>query len=107
MREALAAAAPGRVVALPSLQAIRRGAAMLVTVLTAALLIQAPVSPAATSGRVDPGLLRAAAVHPGSELHVIVREATPSSDAAEMLVRRVGGSITHELGIIGGFSASV
>jgi serine protease AprX len=107
MRETLAVTAPVRVAGLSSLRSMRRAGAALLTVLVAALVVRAPVSPAITPGKVDPGLLRAAALHPSSQLRVIVREATPSSDAAENLVRSFGGNITHELRIIGGFSARV
>ena len=36
---------------------------------------------------------------------MIVREANPSSETAERLVRANGGRVTHELPIVGGFSA--
>jgi serine protease AprX len=66
-------------------------------------------SPASFSGplRADPGLLHAAASQPATEIPVIVRETAPASGAAERLVRRLGGTVTHELPIIGGFSAYV
>jgi serine protease AprX len=57
------------------------------------------------TAKVDPGLVADAARLPGSTLHVIVREAVPSSDAAEQLVRQLRGTVTHELPIVGGFSA--
>jgi serine protease AprX len=43
----------------------------------------------------------------GPSVSVIVREVTPASSAAERLVSAVGGSVTQELEIIGGFSAKV
>jgi serine protease AprX len=108
MREALAIAAPVRVAALPAFPTLRRAAAAVVTLVVAALVVVGgPASRPTSVGAVDPGLARAAALHPSSELPVIVREATPSSDAAETLVRNLGGTITHELRIIGGFSAHV
>ena len=39
--------------------------------------------------------------------HVIVRESRPASSAAERLVDRLGGRVTHELPLVDGFSASV
>jgi serine protease AprX len=57
--------------------------------------------------KADPGLLAAASSHPSAEVPVIVRETTPSSDAAERLVRRLGGTVTYELPIVGGFAARV
>jgi serine protease AprX len=107
MREALAVAAPARAAAMPSLLGIRRVAAGLLTVLVAALVVRAPASPEILPGKVDPGLLRSATSHPNATVPVIVREATPSSDSAETLVRSLGGKVTHELGIIGGFSARI
>ena len=63
----------------------------------------------ATSGsaKADPALVRTAAAEGRAPLAVIVRETTPSSDAAERLVARLGGHVTYELPIIGGFSASI
>jgi serine protease AprX len=43
----------------------------------------------------------------GSSVSVIVREVNPATSAAERLVAAVGGSVTQELSIIGGFSAKV
>jgi serine protease AprX len=40
-------------------------------------------------------------------MSVIVRETMPDSDAAEAVTRDLGGTITHELAIIGSFSARV
>jgi len=53
----------------------------------------------------DPSLVSLAARDPGAQVRVIVREANPSSETAERLVRANGGRITHELPIVGGFSA--
>src|SRR5438132_1677 len=63
----------------------------------------------ATSGpaKADPALVRTAAAEGRAPLAVIIRETTPSSDAAERLVARLGGHVTYELPIIGGFSASI
>jgi serine protease AprX len=57
------------------------------------------------AGKIDPGLLRAAGTAPNSVLSVIVRETAPASSDAEAFVRRLGGKVTHDLPIIGGFSA--
>jgi serine protease AprX len=43
----------------------------------------------------------------GALVDVIVREATPSTDAAEALVEAVGGTVGERLVIIGGFTAEV
>jgi serine protease AprX len=65
--------------------------------------------PEATPSRLqqiaDPSLVALAAKDPGARVQVIVREANPSSETAERLVRANGGQITHELPIVGGFSA--
>ena len=43
----------------------------------------------------------------GTSVSVIVREVNPATSAAERLVAAVGGSVTQELSIIGGFSAKI
>src|SRR5262245_31778178 len=53
----------------------------------------------------DPGLVNQLEQNPNRRISVIVREANPASDTAERLVQAVGGKITHELPIVGGFSA--
>jgi serine protease AprX len=57
--------------------------------------------------KADPGLVREAADHPASTLHVIVRETGPSSAEAEDAVRSLGGNVGRELPIIGAFSARI
>jgi serine protease AprX len=42
----------------------------------------------------------------GPDVAVIIRETTPSSDAAERLVVSLGGRVTHELPLVGGFAAA-
>src|SRR5919198_155173 len=59
------------------------------------------------TGKADPALLRAAQAAPASTLPVIVRESRPKSADAEGAVRSLGGTVTRELPIIGGFSAQV
>jgi len=66
--------------------------------LPAALLVE---------GRLDPWLWRIARAHPTSSVPVIVRETDPRSEAAESLVRGLGGTISYELPMIGGFSATL
>jgi subtilisin family serine protease len=48
-----------------------------------------------------------APVSPPSFLDVIVRESIPATDTAEMVVLSLGGSVNDELGVIGGFTASI
>ncbi|HEX2069594.1 MAG TPA: S8 family peptidase [Actinomycetota bacterium] len=55
--------------------------------------------------KIHPSVLRAAEARPSSLLPLIVREASPRSDAAERLVEGLGGTVTHDLSIIGSFSA--
>ncbi|HEX2069593.1 MAG TPA: S8 family serine peptidase, partial [Actinomycetota bacterium] len=57
--------------------------------------------------KVHPEVLRAAEADPSSLLPLIVREASPRSDAAEQLVEGLGGTVTHDLSIIGSFSAKL
>jgi serine protease AprX len=80
---------------------------VILTVLSTAAPSPSPASSSIPLGKVDAGLLRAATADPGATLPVIVRELQPASSAAEDLVRAEGGTITHELRIIGGFSARV
>src|SRR5207247_10777867 len=46
-----------------------------------------------------------AAVSRGTTVNVIVREARPSSTDAERLVDSIGGRVTRQLPMVGGFSA--
>ncbi|MEW6060053.1 MAG: S8 family peptidase [Actinomycetota bacterium] len=57
--------------------------------------------------KIDGALLGAAEHAPASTLSIIVRERRPSSSAAEDLVRDLGGGVTRELSIVGGFSAEL
>ena len=66
-----------------------------------------PDGSSAIAAKVDPGLAAEAAEAPASTVNVIVRESLPPSDVAERLVRSLGGTVTHELPILGGFSATV
>jgi serine protease AprX len=87
---------------------LRRALPVALTLLIAALFIQPPAAGSTpTLGKIDPALARVAAAHPSQDFGVIVREATPTTSAAESLVRSLGGHVTRELGLIGGFSAVV
>src|SRR5436305_14818691 len=59
------------------------------------------------SAKTDSHLLAQAARHPTARLPVIVRETAPRTSTAERLVRALGGRVTHELNVVGGFSALV
>jgi serine protease AprX len=84
-----------------------RLAAFVVGAMLLALLPSLTGRGVANAAKADPALLRAAAAAPSSLLHLIVREASPGSTAAERVVRDLGGAVTHELPIIGGFSATL
>ena len=62
---------------------------------------------AGSAAKVDPSLSVRAGRHPHARLPVIVRETRPAHHDAEALVRRLGGTVSHELPIIGSFSAVV
>jgi len=66
-----------------------------------------PHFPSLAATKTDPALVATATATPDRTLQVIVRESTPSSSAAEQLVRSDGGQVTRELPIVGGFSALV
>ena len=83
-----------------------------IAVLLAAFMIGAAILASHTAAAptrlqriADPGLVTEATKNPDGQVSVIVREVNPSSETAERLVRAVGGHITHELPIVGGFSA--
>jgi serine protease AprX len=84
-----------------------RLAVVLVVMLAGTTLILPSAGAATRPAKVDPGLSTMAARHPGSTIPVIVRETTPQTDDAERLVRSLHGHVTHELSIVGGFSAVV
>jgi serine protease AprX len=87
---------------------VRSLAAAVALTLLAVLGVQPrPDGSSAIAAKVDPGLAAEAAAAPASAVNVIVRESLPPSDAAERLVRSLGGTVTHELPILGGFSATV
>src|SRR5207244_3075198 len=73
-----------------------------------ALLVQPPVQAATRiPAKADPALYAQANANPGRTFPVIVREQRPASSAAEDLVKGMGGRVTHELSLVGGFSARV
>src|SRR5690349_1460515 len=79
--------------------AVRRGVATRLGIaLAAALALLATGSPA---------LNRPAASSGGQSVSVLVRAVTPASGAAEAIVKSVGGTVTEELPIVGGFAAKV
>jgi serine protease AprX len=89
-------------------RAVRSVAAGVALTLMAVLGVQPrPDASAAIASKVDPGVAAEAASTPASTLNVIVRETLPPSDAAERLIRGLGGTVTHELPILGGFSATI
>jgi len=79
--------------------------ALLALVLVPTLPPGAPAAPGQAGGR----LLRqgSGARWSGATVSLIVRERDPGSARAERLVRQLGGTVTHELPIIGGFAARV
>jgi len=87
---------------------LRRALPAALTLSVAALLVQPPAQSAtAAPAKADPVLYAKAAAHPPQSFPIIVREAAPATAAAEGLVKSLGGHITHELRLIGGFSAVV
>jgi serine protease AprX len=59
------------------------------------------------AGKAHPSLLRDAQEAGARTLDVIVREMTPLSEDAESLVGQLGGTLTSQLPILGGFSAQL
>jgi len=83
-----------------------RLASLGMVLLVLASLLRLPTA-ALLQGKLDPSLWGAVHDHPSATIPVIVREADPRSEAAEALVRGLGGTVVHELPIIGSFSAQV
>jgi serine protease AprX len=91
-----------------SIRWLKRAVPAALVIALAAMFVQPPVaSTAAVPGKADPALYQLAQANPGRTFTVIVRETQPASTAAEDLVKSLGGRITHELPIVGGFSAQV
>jgi serine protease AprX len=82
-------------------------AAVALTLVTLLGVQPRPDGSSAVAAKVDPGLAAEAAAAPASMVNVIVRESLPPSDVAERLVRSLGGTVTHELPILDGFSATL
>jgi serine protease AprX len=80
--------------------------ALVALTLAATFVRSIPPSPD-LSFKADPALLAEATAHPGSTLSVIVRETAPGSSDAERLVRSLGGDVTRQLTIVGGFAAHI
>ncbi len=99
------------IIARPSVLSHRtiRSLAGAVALTLAAILAVQPQADAssAIAAKADPGLAADAAAAPASTLHVIVRESVPATDDAEQLVKDLGGNVTYELPIVGGFSAQL
>jgi len=105
MTVAVGTASIARPMAFPR-RAFRLLAAGVALTLAAILAVQPqPDAISAIGAKVEPGLAAEAASAPASTLHVIVRETLPSTDDAERLVKDLGGTVTYELPIVGGFSA--
>ena len=89
-------------------RAMRLLAAGVALTLAAILAVQPqPDASSAIAAKADSALAADAAAAPASTLHVIVRESVPATDDAEQLVKDLGGNVTYELPIIGGFSAQL
>lgn len=82
-----------------------RWAAPIAVLAVAGFLLPSVAGSAHRWDKVDPGLVGRVRDAPHSMLPVIVRERTPLDDTAERLVRHLGGQVTHDLSIIGSFSA--
>src|SRR4029450_8932620 len=107
MTVAVRAAAIVRPTILPR-RTVRSLAAAVARTLLALLGVQPrPDASSAIAAKVDPGLAAEAAAAPSATGNVIGRETLPPSDVSERLVRSLGGTITHELPILGGFSATL
>ncbi|HEX9411730.1 MAG TPA: S8 family peptidase [Actinomycetota bacterium] len=83
-----------------------RLASLGMVLLVLASLLRLPTA-ALLQGKLDLSLWGAAHDHSSATIPVIVRETDPHSEAAEALVRGLGGTITHELPMIDSFSAKI
>jgi serine protease AprX len=87
-------------------RSLRAAAVWVGLIVVTSLLVSAgagQLSPFTT--KADPALTKMAAAHPASRMSVIVRETNPASLDAERRVWALGGHVTHQLPIIGSFSA--
>ena len=87
------------------IRATTRTLTFLVVVLAAVAMSLPGASAWGPSGKAHPSLLRDAEGVRAPALDLLVRETSPASGRAEELVGQLGGSVTHELPILGGFSA--
>ena len=101
------AALPGMDVRAVPRKGNRRIALLVLVPIVAGLLVGARPASDPSLHKVDPALVTAATLAPGSTLPLIVRETVPASDAAERRVRDLGGTVERELPIVGGFSATL
>src|SRR5438128_3812236 len=83
-----------------------RLASLGMVLLVLASLLRLPTA-ALLQGKLDPSLWGTAHEYPSATVPVIVRETDPRSEAAEAVVRGLGGTVVHELPIIGSFSAKI
>ena len=86
---------------------VYRGAIVVVALIAASVVLPAAAGGSPQPSKADPALYSQAQRHPMAELPVIVRELSPRTSTAEDLVRSLGGRVSHELPIVGGFSAAV
>lgn len=86
-------------------RAMARRATVLTVVLAALATSLAGLRTAGSAGKAHPSLVREAGGVGTSLLNVIVRETWPASVDAEELIGQLGGIVTHQLPILGGFSA--
>jgi serine protease AprX len=83
------------------------GVAVVATTMVAGVVLAGPAGASTASPKTDSTLAASARGVGSGRLSVIVRKTTPDSPAAENVVRRLGGTVTHELPIIRGFSAQI
>lgn len=79
----------------------RQGVAAVLAAALAAMLAAVSVPAGATAGPA------AGTANLGAAVSVLVRELAPATDLAERSVRALGGAVTTDLPIVGGFSATV
>jgi serine protease AprX len=82
----------------------KRVAAIAIVVVAMAMALPSMANPG-PFGKASPSLLREAASASGSSLQLIVRATDRGLVEARTLIRRLGGSVTREFPVMGGFSA--
>lgn len=89
-------------------RSLRAAAVWVALIVATSLLVSAGAGQLSPfSAKADPALSKMAAEHPSSRISVIVRETDPDSLDAERRVWALGGHVTHQLPIIGSFSAQL